>query len=128
MSKEEDDTSGSSLKGKLKYGIKYDDLVDIFGPPTYYNESGDGKVNFEWVIEFENENGILETFTIYDWKVDPDYSIANTGAVSEGKEFLGGSRWHVGGKVYAGEFIECLEEAFDKGMVFDPEYDGDLPF
>ena len=127
LSKEEDDTSGSSLKGKLKYGIKYDDLVDIFGPPTYYNESGDGKVNFEWVIEFENENGILETFTIYDWKVDPDYSIANTGAVSEADEWYG-SRWHVGGKVYAGEFIECVEEAFDKGMVFDPEYNDDLPF
>lgn len=38
MSKEEDNTSGSSLKGKLKFGIKYDDLVDMFGPPTYSNE------------------------------------------------------------------------------------------
>ena len=126
LSKEEDETSGSSLKGKLKFGIKYDDLVNMFGPPTYSNESGDGKVNFEWVIEFENENGILEQYTIYDWKVDADYSKKNTGDISEADDWLGGSRWHVGGKVYAGEFIECLEEAFDEGMVFAPE--NELPF
>ena len=58
LSKDESDTQGSSLKGKLKYGIKYNDLVDMFGIPTYLpKDSGDGKVNFEWVIEFENENG-----------------------------------------------------------------------
>lgn len=128
LDKDGDDTAGSSLKGKLKYGIKYDDLYNMFGPPTYSNESGDGKVNFEWVIEFENENGILEQFTIYDWKVDAEYSKMNTGAISEGKEFLGGSRWHVGGKVYAGEFIECVEEAFDKDMIFHAGYADDMPF
>ena len=128
LSKEEDDTSGSSLKGKLKFGIKYDDLVNMFGPPTYSNESGDGKVNFEWVIEFENENGILEQYTIYDWKVDADYSKKNTGDISEADDWLGGSRWHVGGKVYAGEFIECVEEAFDKDMVFHAGFADDMPF
>jgi len=125
MSKEEDNTSGSSLKGKLKFGIKYDDLVNMFGPPTYSNESGDGKVNFEWVIEFENENGMLEQYTIYDWKVDAEYSKMNTGAISEAKEWFG-SRWHIGGKGSAFDFIVCLEEAFDEGMVFAPE--NELPF
>jgi hypothetical protein len=130
LTKDESDTSGSSLKGKLKYGIKYDDLVDMFGPPTYFpKDSGDGKVNFEWVVEFENENGALETYSIYDWKIDADYSMMNTGDISEAEDWLGGSRWHVGGKVEAGDFMECLEEAFDKGMVFDPEYNEDsLPF
>lgn len=128
LDKDEADTSGSSLKGKLKYGIQYDDLYNIFGPPTNREGSSDGKVNFEWIIEFENENGILETFTIYDWKVDREYSKLNTGAKSEAKEFLGGSRWHVGGKVYAGEFIECVEEAFDKDMVFHAGFADDMPF
>ena len=38
LDKDEADTSGSSLKGKLKYGIQFDDLYNIFGPPTYKKE------------------------------------------------------------------------------------------
>ena len=46
------DTTGTSLKGYLGYGITYNDLVDYFGNPTF-GESGDGKVFNEWVIDFE---------------------------------------------------------------------------
>tara|TARA_R110000851_G_scaffold92411_1_gene201663 strand:+ start:73 stop:435 length:363 start_codon:yes stop_codon:yes gene_type:complete len=99
-------TGGSSLKGKLFYGINYNMLVDLLGEPTLLPEdSGDGKVNFEWVVEFDNEN-----FTIYDWKTEsPEWSIQNTGNKEQASEWFGGSRWHVGGKTYAGEFIQEIE-------------------
>ena len=105
------DTFGTSLKGYLDYGITYDDLVDTFGEPTFLPEdSGDGKVNYEWVIDFEFE-GSINTFTIYDWKVDAEWSKLNTGRMEEGNEWFGGSRWHVGGKDYAGDFIEKVSQA-----------------
>ena len=105
------DTSGSSLKGHLLYGITYNMLVDFLGEPTFLPEdSGDGKVNFQWVIEFETENGGLKVFTIYDWKTEsPEWSIQNTGTKEQASEWFGGSRWHVGGKYYAGDFIEFIE-------------------
>jgi len=105
------DTTGTSLKGYLDYGITYNDLVDTFGDPTFLPEdSGDGKVNYEWVIDFDFE-GSINTFTIYDWKVDAEWSKLNTGRMEEGNDWLGGSRWHVGGKDYAGDFIEKVSEA-----------------
>jgi len=105
------DAFRSSLKGYLDYGITYDDLVDTFGEPTFLPEdSGDGKVNFEWVIDFDFE-GSINTFTIYDWKVDAEWSKLNTGRMEEGNEWFGGSRWHIGGKDYAGDFIEKVSEA-----------------
>ena len=105
------DTFGTSKKGYLDYGITYTDLIDTFGNPTFLPEdSGDGKVNFEWVIDFEFE-GSINTFTIYDWKVDSEYSKINTGTKEEGRDWLGGSRWHVGGKEYAGDFIDKVAEA-----------------
>ena len=104
------DTFGTSKKGYLDYGITYDDLVDTFGEPTYLPEdSGDGKVNYEWVIDFDFE-GSVEMFTIYDWKVDAEWSKENTGTKEQAREWLGGSRWHVGGKDYAGDFIDKVSE------------------
>ena len=106
------DTFGTSLKGYLDYGITYDDLVDTFGDPTFLPEdSGDGKVNFEWVIDFDFE-GSINTFRIYDWKTESaEWSKLNTGRMEEANEWFGGSRWHVGGKDYAGDFIEKVSEA-----------------
>ena len=104
-------TSGSSLKGYLNYGITYYDLVKLLGEPTFLPEdSGDGKVNFEWVVEFDNGEGYIETFTIYDWKTEsPEWSRLNTGSFEQAKEWFG-SRWHVGGKGYAGTFINFIDE------------------
>lgn len=39
-------------------------LIKALGEPDYDDNSGDDKVNFEWVCE--NNNG--EVVTIYDWK------------------------------------------------------------
>jgi hypothetical protein len=85
-------TSMSSLKGHVK--ITYHELIKLLGEPTYSTESGDSKVQKEWVVEYEGE-----VFTIYDWKTfDLEYTM------NELDEF------HVGGKTYAGHFIKILEE------------------
>ena len=84
-------TTMSSLKGYVK--ATYPKLIELLGEPTYSEESGDSKVQKEWVVEYEGE-----VFTIYDWKTyDAEYTI------NELDEF------NVGGKTYAGEFIQALE-------------------
>lgn len=83
---------GSSLKGYL-HNIKYSQLIRTIGQPTFEEESGDGKVQFEWVFKF---NG--EIFTIYDWKTyDIEYSINEL------------TTWNVGGKSNAYDFIDYIE-------------------
>lgn len=39
-------------------------LTDVLGLPTYFDNSGQDKVNVEWVCETEEGNIV----TIYDWK------------------------------------------------------------
>lgn len=108
---------GTHLVGHLSYGITYNDLVDAFGEPTFLPEdSGDGKVNFEWAFDFEDESGINE-FTIYDWKTESaEWSKENTGTSEQAGEWFG-SRWHVGGKGYGGDFIEYIEKKVGEKVV-----------
>ena len=75
-------------------GVTYSQIVEKFGLPTYPEGSDDGKVNFEWVFIYKGN-----VFTLYDWKTyNSEYSkIALT-------------RWNIGGKSYAGDFVEELEE------------------
>ena len=40
------------------------ELIAVIGNPTYEDNTGEDKVNVEWVLEDDNENVI----TIYDWK------------------------------------------------------------
>jgi len=83
---------GTSKSGNL-FNTKYVDLIEAFGQPTFDQESGDGKVNFEWVFDF---NG--DTFTIYDWKTwDAEYT----------KNEL--TSWSIGSRVYYGDFSDCVE-------------------
>jgi hypothetical protein len=89
-------TNGSGLKGYIK--CTYQDLVKVLGEPTYPEESGDSKVQKEWVVEHDGE-----IFTIYDWKTyDPEYTM------TELDEF------NVGGHVFAGDFIAALEEMIEE--------------
>lgn len=91
LTREEDIASGTSFKGYLN--ATYNQLIKAFGEPTYPNESGDGKVQFEWVFEY---NG--EPFTVYDWKTyDREYTIN------------GLTRWNVGGSSNAERFISTLK-------------------
>ena len=87
-------TTGTSLQGYIN-GVTYAQLVKAFGHPIYNPEdSGDGKVNFEWVFEF---NG--NAFTLYDWKTyDVEYTINEL------------TQWNIGGKTYAGDFINHIEK------------------
>jgi len=110
--------TGTSLKTKL-IGITYDDLVSIFGEPIYGPGEGDSSINFEWVVDF---NG--DTFTIYDWK----YPDANYVKNELGHD--GGISFHIGGKKYAGDFEDFIEDAKSKGLKFgsNKHDDDELPF
>jgi len=76
-------THMSGFRTYLGGMVTYKDLVDTFGEPTFTPEdSGDGKVNYEWVFIHDGDY-----FTIYDWKTyDADYTRAQY------------TNWHVGGK------------------------------
>ena len=91
-------TSGTHLVGKLT-GVMYRDLVNTFGEPTFLPEdSGDGKVNFEWVFQFGGKY-----YTVYDWKVSEEYTRYNLGR-------LGEVQFHVGGTSNASTFISHLQK------------------
>lgn len=91
-------TNGTHLVGKLT-GITYKDLVNAFGEPTFFPEdSGDGKVNFEWVFKFGDE-----VFTVYDWKVSQDYAKHIMGRMDE-------IQFHVGGKTMPEKFTEYVQK------------------
>ena len=63
-----DVANGTYKIGSLD-GIYYRDLVEKLGEPTVIG-SGDDKVQYEWIMEFEGE-----IFTIYDWKTyDAEYT------------------------------------------------------
>ena len=109
------DSSGTSLKEKLSYGITYNDLVNYLGQPTLLpSDSGDGKVMYEWIVEYETEENGIQLFTIYDWKSEsPEFARNEVGSFEEAKSVFG-SRWHIGGKEYAGDFVEYLESEIKK--------------
>ena len=84
---------GTFLVGNI-IGPTYSELVELMGEPTFSEESGDGKIQKEWVIRDGND-----VFTIYDWKTfDKNYT----------ENVL--VRWNVGGKTSAGDFIEKIEK------------------
>ncbi len=71
----------SSLQGHIK--TTYDKLVELFGKPTYSDADPYEKVNAEWTVQTENEDGDIVKFSIYNWK---------TGSVPT-EEY----NWHIGG-------------------------------
>ena len=84
---------GTSLKDRL-IGWNYKQMVAAFGEPTFPEESGDGRVQKEWVF-VRNADGMV--FTVYDWKTyDETYVMTMN------------QNWNVGSKVYAGEFVDDL--------------------
>lgn len=76
----------TSLQGYVK--ASYDDLVELFGEPTY-GQSGDGKVDFEWVLTIvDHDNDETHVATLYNWK---DY---DNGLEAQSNPFY---EWHIGG-------------------------------
>ena len=56
---------GGCLQGYVD--VTYLELVEMFGEATL-GESGDSKVQMEWVIEITDDEGATQQFSIYDWK------------------------------------------------------------
>jgi len=56
-------TSGTSFFGTT-IRTTVNNLIENIGEPTFEENTGDCKVNFEWELETESE----KVFTIYDWK------------------------------------------------------------
>jgi len=56
-------------------------LRKVLGEPYDENNSGEDKVNFEWIMETDNG----DVFTVYDWK---EYRVLNENETIE---------WHIGG-------------------------------
>lgn len=84
---------GTHLCGRI-IGPTYSQMVELMGEPTFSEESGDGKIQKQWIIRDGND-----IFTIYDWKTfDKDYT----------ENVL--VRWNVGGKSSALNFIEKIEK------------------
>ena len=88
---------GTYLQGYIN-GCTFRQLNELLGEPAYNEPSGDGKVNFEWVVEF---NG--EIFTIYDWKT---YNAMDS--------MEGLTTWNVGGTTSASDFIQEVESLINK--------------
>jgi hypothetical protein len=57
-------------------------IIEALGEPTFEDNAGSDKVNFEWICETESG----EVFTIYDWK---EYRPISKTEIIE---------WHIGGK------------------------------
>jgi hypothetical protein len=57
-------------------------LKQLLGEPEYENNTGEDKVNMEWVLETEDG----DVFTVYDWK---------EGRPIKDEELI---EWHIGGK------------------------------
>ena len=55
--------------------ISYQELRDVFGPPTIDQPSGDNKVQYEWIIKVVDADKIEYQLAIYDWKTyDREYT------------------------------------------------------
>ena len=78
------DMNMSSLKGEIK--TTYDKLVEVFGKPTYTDADPYEKVNAEWTVQAETDEGDFVKFSIYNWK---------TGSIPT-EEY----DWHIGGYGY----------------------------
>jgi hypothetical protein len=72
--------TGTSLRGNI-HNTTYNELVELFGEPTYDWGSDGDKVQVEWVIRFKD--GTIAT--IYDWKCY-DIPVENI------------TEWNIGGK------------------------------
>lgn len=93
LTNDEDYHQGGSWKVGNLNNVCYQELIDIFGQPTYPTESGDFKVQVEWAIEvYDGEKFYI--LRIYDWKTyDRDYTMSelrtwSIGGNAEGNPYL----------------------------------------
>jgi len=72
---------GSSFQGYIT--TTYDKLFEILGSPTFTTGDPEEKVNCEWIVNAETDEGKSIRFTIYNWKT----------GYTPTEEY----EWHVGG-------------------------------
>lgn len=89
------DMNMSSLRGTIT--TTYDKLVELFGKPTYTDGDPYEKVNAEWTVEAETDEGDYVKFSIYNWK---------TGSVPTEPY-----SWHIGG--YNFDAVEAATALID---------------
>lgn len=83
--------NGTSFKGHMT--ADYRELVLLFGQPT----NGDGyKVQAEWIILLQDDDGLEHVATIYDWKQGYCY----WGIHSESTPVEMVKEWNIGGRSY----------------------------
>ena len=78
---------------KADFTTTYAKLVELFGEPR--KASGDGKVDEEWKVEFENG----EVASIYNYKNGAKYGNPNIETITE---------WTIGG--YKSEVVKLITE------------------
>ena len=96
-------TNGTHFQGTVK--TTFDELVEVFGEPTFTDASPYEKVNAQWAIEFKvpftDDTGIEDfetvTATVYNWK---------DGYIPTEKY-----DWHIGG--FDSEAVDCVEKVLD---------------
>jgi len=81
--------TGTSLQGYIS--TSFDNLVKAFGKPIYDCDDSYDKVQVEWALQFEDEDGDSVVATIYNWK---DYDDGS--ACKQALEY----DWHIGGNSY----------------------------
>lgn len=103
LTREEANTDGTHRVDTI-YGVSYNELIETFGEPTYMPEdSADGKIQFEWVFDFEGN-----TFSVYDWKIYDEYYTKN--------ELYD---WHIGGNTSARDFKTALIGLISKEDIWE---------
>ena len=83
--------NGSSYKGEIT--TTYAKLVELFGEPS--KNSGDGKMDVNWKIEFENGT----VASIYNYKNGVKYGNSDIESITE---------WTIGG--YKSECVNLIKE------------------
>jgi hypothetical protein len=93
--------TGTYNIGRLD-GFKYYNLIEILGQPTFSMTSDEGKVQKEWVIEYDDN-----IFTVYDWKTyDEEFTMSEL------------TSWRIGGfgNSSLNEFINFLNDEKTKDI------------
>jgi len=86
-------TTGTFKVGSLQ-DVDYDKIASVFGEPSITEPSADNKVQFEWVLTYDDK-----VFTIYDWKTfDREYTLYELNV------------WSIGGQVKDTDFFELLTD------------------
>jgi len=64
MAKQTNQSANGTSFHSATINASVNQLINTFGEPTWQHNTGEDKVNFEWVLETDEG----DVFTLYDWK------------------------------------------------------------